>query len=329
MKGERTVEKRRERNTKKTLLDIYSKYGIILILILIMAFLTIRTGGTFIGKNNLLNILKQIACIGRAGLRPDGGHHCRRHGSVGRLNRQPRFRPGGIDGTPGDFPLIVPIMVGLLTGLVCGLINGLAVAKLKIPPFIVTMSTMTIFAGIALLITKGTPINHFSDAFNFIGGGKLLGIPAPIFVLLLVVLLSWFLMRKTTLGYHIISVGGNENAAKMAGINTVFTKIVAYSFCGLMSGVGGILLTSRVQSGLANLGDGLQMEAIAAAVIGGTSLSGGKGNVLYTIVGACIIGVINNGMDLLRVNMYWQDIVSGVDDHAGRVPGIQKNRGNQ
>lgn len=109
---------------------------------------------------------------------------------------------------PGDFPLIVPIMVGLLTGLVCGLINGLAVAKLKIPPFIVTMSTMTIFAGIALLITKGTPINHFSDAFNFIGGGKLLGIPAPIFVLLLVVLLSWFLMRKTTLGYHIISVGG-------------------------------------------------------------------------------------------------------------------------
>lgn len=154
-------------------------------------------------------------------------------------------------------------MVGLLTGLVCGLINGLAVAKLKIPPFIVTMSTMTIFAGIALLITKGTPINHFSDAFNFIGGGKLLGIPAPIFVLLLVVLLSWFLMRKTTLGYHIISVGGNENAAKMAGINTVFTKIVAYSFCGLMSGVGGILLTSRVQSGLANLGDGLQMEAIA------------------------------------------------------------------
>lgn len=220
-------------------------------------------------------------------------------------------------------------MVGLLTGLVCGLINGLAVAKLKIPPFIVTMSTMTIFAGIALLITKGTPINHFSDAFNFIGGGKLLGIPAPIFVLLLVVLLSWFLMRKTTLGYHIISVGGNENAAKMAGINTVFTKIVAYSFCGLMSGVGGILLTSRVQSGLANLGDGLQMEAIAAAVIGGTSLSGGKGNVLYTIVGACIIGVINNGMDLLRVNMYWQDIVSGVVIMLAVFLDIQKNRGNQ
>lgn len=329
MKGERTVEKRRERNTKKTLLDIYSKYGIILILILIMAFLTIRTGGTFIGKKNLLNILKQIACIGvlacgQTAVIIAGGMDL----SVGSIVSLVSVLVAST-AHPGDFPLIVPIMVGLLTGLVCGLINGLAVAKLKIPPFIVTMSTMTIFAGIALLITKGTPINHFSDAFNFIGGGKLLGIPAPIFVLLLVVLLSWFLMRKTTLGYHIISVGGNENAAKMAGINTVFTKIVAYSFCGLMSGVGGILLTSRVQSGLANLGDGLQMEAIAAAVIGGTSLSGGKGNVLYTIVGACIIGVINNGMDLLRVNMYWQDIVSGIVIMLAVFLDIQKNRSNQ
>ena len=299
MKGERTVEKRRERNTKKTLLDIYSKYGIILILILIMAFLTIRTGGTFIGKNNLLNILKQIACIGvlacgQTAVIIAGGMDL----SVGSIVSLVSVLVAST-AHPGDFPLIVPIMVGLLTGLVCGLINGLAVAKLKIPPFIVTMSTMTIFAGIALLITKGTPINHFSDAFNFIGGGKL------------------------------ISVGGNENAAKMAGINTVFTKIVAYSFCGLMSGVGGILLTSRVQSGLANLGDGLQMEAIAAAVIGGTSLSGGKGNVLYTIVGACIIGVINNGMDLLRVNMYWQDIVSGVVIMLAVFLDIQKNRGNQ
>jgi len=174
MKGERTVEKRRERNTKKTLLDIYSKYGIILILILIMAFLTIRTGGTFIGKNNLLNILKQIACIGvlacgQTAVIIAGGMDL----SVGSIVSLVSVLVAST-AHPGDFPLIVPIMVGLLTGLVCGLINGLAVAKLKIPPFIVTMSTMTIFAGIALLITKGTPINHFSDAFNFIGGGKLL-----------------------------------------------------------------------------------------------------------------------------------------------------------
>ncbi len=217
-------------------------------------------------------------------------------------------------------------MVGLLTGLVCGLINGLAVAKLKIPPFIVTMSTMTIFAGIALLITKGTPINHFSDAFNFIGGGKLLGIPAPIFVLLFVVLLSWFLMRKTTLGYHIISVGGNENAAKMAGINTVFTKIVAYSFCGLMSGVGGILLTSRVQSGLANLGDGLQMEAIAAAVIGGTSLSGGKGQrAIYHR------RRLHHRRDQQRHGSAAREyVLAGYcqrrRDHAGRVPGYPEEQ---
>ena len=212
---------------------------------------------------------------------------------------------------PDSYPLIVPILVGMGMGTACGLFNGLFVAKLRIPPFIVTMSTMTIFAGIALLITKGTPVNGFSKAFNYIGGGKILGIPFPVFILATVVIISWFVLKKTSVGYHITSVGGNENAAKMAGINTARTKIFAYTFCGFMSGIGGILLTSRVQSGLANLGDGLEMKAIAAAVIGGASLAGGKGNVLYTIIGACIIGVINNGMDLLRVNMYWQDIVSG------------------
>ena len=323
------MEKTAKKDTRKTFLDIYSKYGIILVLILMMIFLTIRTGGAFIGKNNLLNILKQIACIGvlacgETAVIISGGMDLAVGSTVSLVSVLVASTAH-----PGEYPLIVPIAVGLLTGLACGLFNGFSVAKLKIPPFIVTMSTMTSYAGIALLITKGSPINHFSDSFNFIGGGKLLGIPFPIFVLLIVVVASWFIMRKTITGYNIMSVGGNENAAKMAGINTVWTKIVAYSFCGLMGGVGGILLTSRVQSGLANLGDGLEMKAIASAVIGGTSLSGGKGNVLYTIVGACIIGVINNGMDLLQVNMYWQDIVSGAVIMLAVLLDIMKNRGDQ
>lgn len=318
-----------KKDTKKLIFDIYSKYGIILILLLIMVFLSIRTKGTFIGKTNLLNILKQIACIGvlacgETAIIVAGGMDL----SVGSIVSLVSVLVAST-AHPDTYPVIVPILVGLGIGLLCGLVNGVAVAKLGIPPFIVTMSTMTIFQGIALLITKGTPINRFSEAFNFIGGGRPLGIPFPIFILLVVVLISWFVMRKTSIGYHITSVGGNENAAKMAGINTVRTKIFAYVFCGLLASVGGILLTSRVQSGLANLGDGLQMEAIAAAVIGGASLSGGRGNVLYTIVGACIIGVINNGMDLLQVNMYWQDIVSGGVIMLAVLLDTMKNRARQ
>lgn len=314
------------KTAKQKMLDIYGKYGIIIILVVMMIFLSIRTSGAFIGKTNLLNILRQIACIGvlacgETAVIVAGGMDL----SVGSTVSLVSVLVASM-AHPGDYPLIVPVLVGIGVGLLCGLFNGISVAKLGIPPFIVTMSTMTIFAGIALLITKGTPINHFSDAFNFIGGGKILTIPFPIFILLLVVVLSWFLMKKTTTGYHITSVGGNEEAAKMAGVNTVRTKIFAYTFCGVMSGIGGILLTSRVQSGLANLGDGLEMKAIAAAVIGGASLAGGKGHVLYTIIGACIIGVINNGMDLLRVNMYWQDIVSGAVIMIAVLLDTMKNR---
>lgn len=318
-----------KKDKKQLFLDIYNRFGIILILVLMMVFLTIRTGGTFIGKNNLLNILRQIACIGvlacgETVIIVAGGMDL----SVGSAVSLVSVLVAST-AHPDTYPLIVPILVGLGVGLACGLFNGVAVAKLGIPPFIVTMSSMTIFAGIALLYTKGTPINGFSDAFNFIGRGRVLGIPILIFILLAIVLISWFLMRKTTIGYHITSVGGNENAAKMAGINTVRTKIFAYMFCGLLAGVGGILLTSRVQSGLAILGDGLEMKAIAAAVIGGASLSGGKGNILYTIVGACIIGVINNGMDLLQVNMYWQDIVSGAVILLAVLLDVLKNRVRQ
>lgn len=300
-----------EQETKKKILNIYNRFGIIIILVLMMIFLTFRTNGSFISKNNLLNILKQIACIGvlacgETAVIVVGGMDLAVGSTVSLVSVLV-----AMTAHPDSYPLIVPILVGMGMGTACGLFNGLFVAKLRIPPFIVTMSTMTIFAGIALLITKGTPVNGFSKAFNYIGGGKILGIPFPVFILATVVIISWFVLKKTSVGYHITSVGGNENAAKMAGINTARTKIFAYTFCGFMSGIGGILLTSRVQSGLANLGDGLEMKAIAAAVIGGASLAGGKGNVLYTIIGACIIGVINNGMDLLRVNMYWQDIVSG------------------
>ena len=300
-----------EQETKKKILNIYNRFGIIIILVLMMIFLTVRTNGSFISKNNLLNILKQIACIGvlacgETAVIVVGGMDLAVGSTVSLVSVLV-----AMTAHPDSYPLIVPILVGMGMGTACGLFNGLFVAKLRIPPFIVTMSTMTIFAGIALLITKGTPVNGFSKAFNYIGGGKILGIPFPVFILATVVIISWFVLKKTSVGYHITSVGGNENAAKMAGINTARTKIFAYTFCGFMSGIGGILLTSRVQSGLANLGDGLEMKAIAAAVIGGASLAGGKGNVLYTIIGACIIGVINNGMDLLRVNMYWQDIVSG------------------
>lgn len=291
--------------------NMYNKFGIVIVLVVMVLFLSI-TLKSFMRPNNILNIFKQIACIGITACGVCsviivGGMDL----SVGSIISLSSVLAASL-AHPDTYPVIVPLAVGMGVGLLCGLGNGFCVAKLRIPPFIVTMSTMTIYAGIALVYTKARPINGFSDTFNFIGGGKIFDIPMPVYILLLVTLVSWFIMRKLQIGYHICAVGSNENAAKLSGVFTDRVKIFAYAYSGLMAGLAGVVLTSRVQSGLSNLGSGMEMDAIAAVVIGGTSLSGGTGSVLLTLIGACVIGVINNGMDLMMVDMYWQDIVSGL-----------------
>jgi ribose/xylose/arabinose/galactoside ABC-type transport system permease subunit len=212
---------------------------------------------------------------------------------------------------PDAFPVALPVVTGLFSGLLMGVFNGFIITKSKIAPFIVTLGTMTIGRGLALILSKGRPISNLSDSFNFIGGGNILGIPFPIIVLLIIFIICSIILKKTLLGRYIYAVGGNEQASRASGINVNQVKMAVYSIAGLLAGLAGILLTSRITTGQPNAGAGFELDAIAAAVIGGTSTSGGTGTMTGTLIGVMLIGVINNGLDLLNVTSYYQQVVMG------------------
>jgi inositol transport system permease protein len=213
---------------------------------------------------------------------------------------------------PDTYPLIVPIFTGLLAGLAIGAFNGFVITKSKVPPFIVTLGTMTIGRGLALILSNGRPVSNLSDSFNFIGGGNIFGIPFPIIILIIAFIVCSVILNKTILGRYMYAVGGNEPAARASGIRVNNVKMWVYTICGLLSAMGGILLTSRITTGQPNAGAGFELDAIAAAIIGGTSTSGGTGTMTGTLIGALLIGVISNSLDLLNVTSYYQQVVMGV-----------------
>ncbi|MCE7066275.1 ABC transporter permease [Dyadobacter sp. CY326] len=213
---------------------------------------------------------------------------------------------------PDTYPLLVPLLAGLGAGLFFGAFNGFVITKSKVPPFIVTLGTMTIGRGLALILSKGRPISNLSDSFNFIGGGNVFGIPFPIIILVVAFIVCSIILNKTVLGRYMYAVGGNEPAARASGIDVTNVKMWVYTLCGLLSAVGGILLTSRITTGQPNAGAGFELDAIAAAIIGGTSTSGGTGTMTGTLIGALLIGVISNSLDLLNVTSYYQQVVMGV-----------------
>jgi ribose/xylose/arabinose/galactoside ABC-type transport system permease subunit len=213
---------------------------------------------------------------------------------------------------PDTYPLVVPILMGLLTGVAIGAFNGLVITKSKVAPFIVTLGTMTIGRGLALILSNGRPISNLSDSFNFIGGGNVLGIPFPIVILVVAFVICSVILNKTVLGRYMYAVGGNEAAAHASGIRVNRVKMWVYTICGLLSAMGGILLTSRITTGQPNAGAGFELDAIAAAIIGGTSTQGGTGTITGTLIGALLIGVISNSLDLLNVSSYYQQVVMGV-----------------
>ncbi len=213
---------------------------------------------------------------------------------------------------PNDYPVVVPIFMGLLAGLAMGAFNGFVITRSNVPPFIVTLGTMTIGRGLALILSKGRPISNLSDSFNFIGGGQLLGIPMPVFILISIFLFCAVLLNKTILGRYMYAIGGNEQAARASGIPLNKIKMIVYTLCGGLAGLAGILLTSRITTGQPNAGAGFELDAIAAAIIGGTSTSGGTGTMAGALIGALLIGVISNGLDLLNVTSYYQQVVMGI-----------------
>jgi inositol transport system permease protein len=208
---------------------------------------------------------------------------------------------------PGDHLVWVPVAMGILAGSACGAANGIVVTRGKVAPFIATLGMMTIGRGLALLFSGGRPVSNLAPAFTEIGSGL-----APIVIFAFVALLSWIFLANMRTGRYIYAVGGNENAARAAGVHVRSVKMAAYTLCGALAGLAGVVLAARITTGQPNAGVGYELDAIAAVVIGGTSLSGGTGGVPGAILGALLIGVINNGLDLLDVSSYYQQVLKGM-----------------
>jgi len=210
------------------------------------------------------------------------------------------------------FTVLGAILAGLFVGSGFGFFNGLMITKFKVPPFVATLAMLTIARGATMLWTGGFPITGLGDSFAFIGTGWFLGIPMPVWISAVVVAIAVLITKKTKFGRYIYAIGGNESAARLSGLNIKKVKIWVYSIAGLLAAVGGIILTSRLDSAQPNAGFSYELDSIAAVVIGGTSLSGGRGSIMGTVQGALIIGVLNSGLVLLNVSPFWQQIVKGM-----------------
>jgi ribose transport system permease protein len=210
------------------------------------------------------------------------------------------------------------ILIFLVIGAACGLLNGLVITKGKVPDFIATLGMMSFARGLALLVTDGMPIPYFAIAVKempqeiiALGAGHVLGIPAPFFIALVVILITWFVSKNTRMGRHFYAVGGNREAARVSGINVEKTKLTAYILSGTFAAVAGIVLTGRLNSASAHMGSGAELHAIASVVMGGANLFGGEGALGGTLIGGITIAVLNNGLNLLAVSPFWREVSMG------------------
>ena len=266
----------------------------------------------FLNLTNLVNVLRQISingilAVGVTSVLLTGGVDLSL-GSVVALS-------GVIAASfahPAQHNVLVPVLLGILGGAACGAVNGVVVTRGRVAPFIATLGMMSAARGAALLLSGGRPVSDLSAAFTSIGGGDIASVPVPIIIFGVVGLLSWVFLTRMRLGRYIYAVGGNENAARASGLHVRRIKLAAYTFCGALAGLAGVVLASRITTGQPNAGIGYELDAIAAVVIGGTSLSGGTGGVGGAMLGALLIGVLNNGLDLLNVSSYYQQVVKGL-----------------
>ncbi len=290
--------------------NLLHRFGLLLVILLVGLFLSVTTD-SFMSVANLTNVARQVSingilAVGVTFVLLTGGVDLSL-GSVVALS-------GVACATfahPGDHSVFVPIAVGLLAGAACGLVNGALVTLGGVAPFIVTLGMMTIARGLALIFSGGRPVADMSNELTALAG-DFVGIPIPVLCFAGVALAAWFFLSNFRLGRHIYAVGGNENAARAAGVPVEQVKLFAYGLCGLLAGVAGVVLAARITTGQPNAGQAYELDAIAAVVIGGTSLAGGVGTITGTLLGVLLIGVINNGLDLQGVSSYYQAVIKGV-----------------
>ncbi|MDV2582212.1 ribose ABC transporter permease [Alkalibacillus haloalkaliphilus] len=291
--------------------QIMQKLGPVLGLLAIVIVLSIMSP-QFLSLDNLLTMLRQVTIIallafGMTFVILTGGIDL----SVGSTLALAGALTAGMMASGID--PILAVLLGVLAGAVMGAFNGVIIAKGKVAPFIATLATMTIFRGLTLVYTDGRPVTGFTDsqAFDLIGRGYLFGIPIPVIIMFVIFFILLLILKKTVFGRHVYAIGGNEEASILSGIKVNRVKIGVYSLTGALAALAGIILTSRLGSASPNAGFTYELDAIAAVVLGGTSLAGGRGWIFGTLIGALIIGVLNNGLNLLGVSSNYQQIVKG------------------
>ncbi|WP_297597595.1 ribose ABC transporter permease [uncultured Cetobacterium sp.] len=308
------METKMNKNKEFNVGKMYEKYGLALILMLISGFFG-AINGNFFSLYNIQNIFKQssingliafgmtfVILIGCIDL------------SVGSILAFVGYI-AGILLVNYQLPIIIVIPVALLLGMTLGVINGVLVSKVKLQPFIATLVTMTIYRGVTLILSNGLPIrniNKASEVMKFINRGEIANLPISMVIYLVVFVILWFVLDKTLFGKYLYATGGNEEAARLSAVPVTKIKLSAYAISGFLSALAAILYISRYNSIYPNAGQGAELDAIAAVVIGGTSMSGGKGKIIGTLIGALIIGILNNGLNLLGVSSFYQEVIKGI-----------------
>lgn len=298
-------------NQNKQLSGILRTIGPFIGLLIIMAIITILNPG-FLSPTNLLNVLRQVSinaliAFGMTFVILTGGIDL----SVGSILALSSAVSASLMASGMD--PVLAVLIGLLAGAVLGAINGVFIAKGKVAPFIATLATMTIYRGLTLMLTDGRPVSGLGDsaAFEMFGRGYFFGIPMPAITMMIAFVILYLILKKTTFGRRVYAVGGNEEAAILSGIKADRIKIYVYSLTGFLAALAGMILTSRLNSAQPTAGTMYELDAIAAVVLGGTSLTGGRGWIVGTLIGALIIGVLNNGLNLLGVSSFFQQVVKG------------------
>lgn len=291
---------------------ILSNYGMYIAFALLIAALAIASPA-FLTYTNIVNILRQISVIGIMAIGmtfviATGGIDL----SVGAVMALVGVVSTSIVKEVVDIPLGAAVLAGLAIGVLCGMFSGIFIALLRVPEFIATLATMTIARGLCYVYTNGRPITGFREDYKAIGGGSIGIVPIPVFIFLIIVMIGIVLLNFSKFGRHVLAVGGNERAAIVSGIHAAKVKFICYALSGLTSAIAGIVLSARTQTGQPAAGEGSELDAITAVVIGGASLSGGSGSIIGTVVGMMIIGVMTNGLDLLNVSSYYQEVIKGI-----------------
>lgn len=286
-------------------------YSLIIIVIALGAVLSVATS-TFFTSTNLINVLRQVSingilAIGMTFVVLTGGIDL----SVGSIVAFSGIITAGML-RDLEFNIFTVIILTILVAALIGAINGYFIAYWNAAPFVVTLAMMTIARGLTYVYSKGRPISPLPKAFLTIGKGEFLGLPIPAIIFLIVFIVGAVLLKYFRVGRYLYAVGGNDNAARVSGINVKKIKLFAYALSGLLCGVAAIILTARVSAGLPQAGQGYELDAIAATVIGGTRLSGGRGKLWGTVLGVLLLGIVSNGLDLLNVSSFYQQIVKGL-----------------